>query len=301
MRSSGFDRYQPREISFADELFSVNMDRTHELLDGMIRIRVPRRTRFWVQTHVNFVDEHLLRRLKEAGCYLCGLGIETGNDDALRTMGKGSSLRMVREAFLAARKADLDVMAFFMLGHPGETVDSIKRTVALAVELNPKLPLFGLTVPYPGTEVARLAARQEAGYRLVSTDWDDFNKQLGGALEFAGLARWQIERHQLIAYLTVFLKNGRFVDLASFVWRYRTSGVQLVSKILKGLVGSRREGPIASRPPSFRIREAMEAAYSRWEKMQARSSRQARLDAEPARIRVIDRKHAHNSAFGDAA
>ena len=59
----------------------------------------------------------------------------------------------------------------------------------LAVKMNPDLPIFGIMSPYPGTEIARMAANGEAGYKLVTTDWNEYNKQIGGALEFASLSR----------------------------------------------------------------------------------------------------------------
>ena len=55
----------------------------------------------------------------------------------------------------------------------------------------------------------------------MSTDWDEYNKQIGGALEFADLTRSQIERIQIFAYMKVFLYNFRFLDFLKFVWEYR--------------------------------------------------------------------------------
>lgn len=278
------ERYHPAEISFADEIFTVNMDRARALLDGMIRIGVPGRARFWVQSHVNFVDEAMFRHLKQAGCFRCALGIETGDEEKLRDMGKGTKLGMVQDAFAAGRRAGLDLTAFFVLGHPNETFASILKTIKLAVRLDPKLPIFGVMVPYPGTEIARLAARGEAGYKLASVDWDDFNKQLGGALEFGGLARWQIEACQIAGYLSVFVLNARFGDLARFLWQYWKSGLSLVFKMAKGALAPRLA---ASKAGEAR---GMEEAAARWEQVQAASARQARLSAAPETIKVVSRR-----------
>jgi hypothetical protein len=98
--------------------------------------------------------------------------------------------------------------------------------------MNPDTPIFGIMVPFPGTEVGRLAAAGEAGYRLRSTNWDDYDKQIGGALEFANLSRQRIEMLQMWAYLKVFLWNRRFVDLVRFCWRYRREGFVVTKKIV---------------------------------------------------------------------
>lgn len=84
-------------------------------------------------------------------------------------------------------------------------------------------------VPYPGTEVARLTAKGEGGYRIVSTNWDDYNKQFGGALEFAGMSRSQVEFFQIYSYLKVCLNNQRYKDLAKFCWTYGRGGFSVIA------------------------------------------------------------------------
>jgi radical SAM superfamily enzyme YgiQ (UPF0313 family) len=226
------DRFRPKDIRFGDELFSVNMDRCHELLDAMIAAGVQHRTKWTAQTHVHFVDYPLLKKMKEAGSWRIGMGIETGDTEMLKKTGKGSTPEMILKAGAAAKQAELPIETYFILGHPNETLASMKRTIDLAVTLNPETPIFGVMVPFPGTEIGRLAAAGEGGYRLRSTNWDDYDKQLGGALEFADLTRNQIERLQIWAYTRVFLANGRYVDFLKFCWRYRKAGMSLVTKIL---------------------------------------------------------------------
>jgi radical SAM superfamily enzyme YgiQ (UPF0313 family) len=155
---------------------------------------------------------------------------------------------MIEEAFDAARRAELPVMSLFIIGHPNETPSSIRETMDLATKLNPHTPAFGVMVPYPGTEIARLAARGEGGYRLVTSDWDEFNKQIGGALEFAGLTRAQIEWAQFSGYLRVFLNNWRLLDLVTFCWSYRVSGLKLARRILENLFS--RADPRRAHPNS---------------------------------------------------
>ena len=226
------DRYQPKDIRFGDELFSVNMDRTHELLDAMIAAGVQKHVTWTAQTHVRFVDRAILSKMKEAGARRIGLGIETGDAEVLKATGKGSTPEMILKAGDAAKEANVPIETYFVLGHPNETLKSMKKTIDLAVRLNPDTPIFGIMVPFPGTEVGRLAAAGEAGYRLRSTNWDDYDKQIGGALEFANLSRHQIERLQVWAYVKVFLWNGRYLDFVKFCWRYRREGFVLAKKIV---------------------------------------------------------------------
>ena len=108
------------------------------------------------------------------------------------------------------------------------------RTVNFAVKINAHTPLFGVMVPYPGTKVAEMARRGEGGYRLISADWNDYNKQIGHAVEFENLSRRDLEILQMIGYFKVFLWNFRFWDLAKFIWQYRSEGMAVIRKILFG-------------------------------------------------------------------
>ena len=220
------------ELRFGDELFTVDMERSRELMQALIESGLGEKIRWDCQTHVRFVDEDLLRLMKQAGCHIVELGIETGDEEKLKSLGKGTNLEMILKAAEAARRAKMPFGTFFIIGQPDETSESIRRTVDLAVRMNPDLPVIGLMCPYPGTEVARLAAEGQGGYRLVTTDWDEYNKQIGGAMEFAGMLRNQLEWIQVRAYLAVYLKNWRFWGLLKFAWHYRGGAWQMLKKAL---------------------------------------------------------------------
>lgn len=220
-------------LFMCDEIFSVDMKRTHAILDDMIARGLNKRLKWFAQTHVNFVDEELFRKMKQAGAYMVGFGIETGDLDKLQYLNKGiRSWDKILQARNAAKRAKLAVEAYFIIGQPNETYASAKNTIRLATEVNPELPIFGIMVPYPGTEVANMAERGEGGFRIKSYDWDDYNKQIGDALEFKGLTRRQLEKLQLFGYLSVFVKNWRFMDLTRFVWRFRREGFVFLRKFL---------------------------------------------------------------------
>jgi radical SAM superfamily enzyme YgiQ (UPF0313 family) len=226
------DTYQPSGISFGDELFSVDMERTRELVDAMVENGIGEKVTWDVQTHVRFVDYDLFVRMNKAKVERVELGIETGDEEMLKKMGKGTSLDTIMKAHEEAEKANAPIGTFFLFGQPNETPDTLKRTIDLAVKINPQLPMFGLMTPYPGTEVARLAAKEEGGYRLLTTDWDEYNKQIGGAMDFANLSRTQIEWFQTLAYLKVFLKNHRYLAFFQFLWTYKEAAVSVLKKMI---------------------------------------------------------------------
>lgn len=243
--------HRAEEVIVCDEIFTVDAPRTEALLDAMIAAGVGRRLRWWAQTHVNTASRELFAKMRAAGCYRVGLGVETGDADAMRAMKKGISRERVLAARRMASEAGLPVEGLFIIGHPNETARSALRTVDFAVALDPEVPVFSTMVPYPGTRVAEMAARGEGGYRLLSRDWDDYVNQIGHSLAFEGLSRRSIEAIQLYGYLKVFAANGRWAELARFAWRYRSEGAAVALKILSGAMPRAAE-PDAREPPFTR-------------------------------------------------
>lgn len=262
------ENYGPTDIWYGDEIFTVDIEHTRELLKAKIAAGIPEKVRWSAVTHVRFVDEDLFRLMSNSNVALVGFGIETGDEETLKKIGKGTTIELITKMRAGARKYKVPITTYMIIGQPNESVASIRKSIDLAVKLNPELPIFGIMVPYPGTEVSRLAARGEAGYRLLTRDWDAYNKQIGGALEFANLSRFQIEFYQLYAYVKVFLWNFRFLDLAKFVWKFRTAGFAVVFKMLGGLF---RRRPVAAEPTAadeIHNNDAIARATEAWQKWQ---------------------------------
>jgi len=270
------DTFKPDTISFGDELFSVDMPRAKALLDAMTEARIGDRVDWDIQTHVRFVDDEMFQKFKLAKVTRVEMGIETGDEMALKKMGKGTDLQMIEKAFRLAEKNQVPFGTFFLIGQPDETVKSIISTIRLAVRMNPQLPMFGLMTPYPGTAVGNMAAKGEGGYRLLSTNWDDYNKQIGGALEFTNITRWQLEILQSFAYVSVYIFNFRLRDLLQFIIEYRVG----IYHVIRNLLTRKKPDSIRNRPADYdRITSGrgivssqdMKDAYTHWSEYQKES------------------------------
>jgi radical SAM superfamily enzyme YgiQ (UPF0313 family) len=183
----------------------------------------------------------LLALAKRAGCFKLGLGVESGDNAVLKTIGKGITVDEVRAAVKAIKDAGIAVDAYFILGHPNETRETVKRTIDLAVELNTDMIAVGLMVPYPGTRIFDMANRGECGYRLLSRDWSQYDKYGGKVLEVKGLPHKELERLQMRALVSFYVKNLKLRAAAAYFWRRRRAVRVLAGKQLAGLVGGNRK------------------------------------------------------------
>ncbi|MDX9863157.1 MAG: radical SAM protein [Rhodospirillales bacterium] len=142
-------RLGARELTFVDDTFPLNRQRFTRILD-LIEVG-GRRFPWTCMANVNDLDEGLLRRMRSLGCWQIAVGIESGDETILKTIRKGISLERIRTTVVAAHRAGILVKGFFMLGHPGETPETLRRTRDLALSLPFTDVVCTLATPIRGT------------------------------------------------------------------------------------------------------------------------------------------------------
>lgn len=126
----------------------------------------------WVcLSRVDQLDDSIVRNMRDAGCVKVYFGLESGNDETLRLMGKQASVHEGIEAVHLFRKAGIETSGFFIVGYPGETEKSIDDTLALASSL--PLDEISINVPYP-LPGSPLFSR--VGSIDTTADWDKANE-----------------------------------------------------------------------------------------------------------------------------
>lgn len=211
------ERHGARAIVFMDESFAHDQRLVRDVCRGLIDQGLHRRIYWLCQTRVDSVDRETLRLMAESGCRHVSFGVESGDDAILQSVNKGVSKDRIRQAVREAREAGISVDNFFILGLPGETPASIKKTIRFAIELDSDFANFFILVPYPGTEVFDMAKRGEGGLRLLTTDWDYYGIQMGRALELDSLPRSRLERLQFWAYLRFYVRPARLRNMLRMV------------------------------------------------------------------------------------
>jgi radical SAM superfamily enzyme YgiQ (UPF0313 family) len=149
------DRYKIREIAFWDDILTMNKAWTYEFCNEMEKEDI-----VWsCYTRLDLVDEPLLSAMKKAGCWNIFFGIESGSDDLLKNITKKMTVAQMEEKVKIVKKIGIEIRGSFMIGLPGETPELARKTIDLAIRMDPDYAQFSITTPYPGTQL-----------------WDNFDK-----------------------------------------------------------------------------------------------------------------------------
>ena len=150
-----YRKYGIKQIMIKDSTFTVNKKWVYEVCSEIEKRGL--KINWSCNTRVDMVDEHILKSMKKAGCYMIMFGIESGSQKILDMLKKGITIKQIRRSISLCKQAGLETTGYFMVGNPSESEEDAKKTIRLSKELGLDLATFGVTIAYPGTELYRWA------------------------------------------------------------------------------------------------------------------------------------------------
>ena len=143
---------QVKEIFFDDDTLTDNQPRVEELSRELGKLGV-----IWSCNAKANVPYETLKIMKAGGCRLLLVGYESGNQQILHNIKKGLRVEVAREFTKHCHELGITIHGTFILGLPGETLETIEETIRYAQEINPHTIQVSLAAPYPGTFLYRQA------------------------------------------------------------------------------------------------------------------------------------------------
>ncbi len=150
------------------------------------------------------LDRELVELMKETGLYMVSLGIESGSDHVLRLMKKGTTVSRIRECVQLIRGCGMDVSGFFILGYPGETMETIKQTIDLSTSLGLSRANYFTYLPFPGSDSYR--ELEERG-ELDTVNWERLYF-MNAPYVPKGLSRKGLKKMHRLAFARFYLRPG---------------------------------------------------------------------------------------------
>jgi hopanoid biosynthesis associated radical SAM protein HpnJ len=190
------------EIMFDDDTFTdtSNLPRVEEIASGMGKLGMT-----WSCNAKANVPYKTLKVMKDNGLRLLLVGYESGDDQILHNIKKGLRTDIARRFSSDCRKLGILVHGTFILGLPGETKETIDKTIKFAKEINPHTIQVSLAAPYPGTTLYKQA---------VDNGWLQENEAVNlvndKGVQLAAISYPHLSKEEIFHSMEVFYKEFYF-------------------------------------------------------------------------------------------
>ncbi len=193
-------RFNITSFIFWADTFTLNREQVMGLCDEIVRrgLRIE-----WIcNSRVDTVDLEMLRHMKAAGCGHISFGMESGSQQILDAVKKGTTVDQARDVMAWAREAGIKTLVYVVLGLPGETKGTILETKRLIREIDPDYVQYHLAVPFPGTTLREEALHNDLD---VEDDWSLYEINRPG-MRSEALTRQQLQREKSRAFYGFYLR-----------------------------------------------------------------------------------------------
>lgn len=219
------ETYNVKNLALLDDIFMLNKKRADAIADEILKRGLD--IHFVASTRVNTVERELLKSLKKSGMSTLYCGVESGSQRVLDLMGKGITLKHAEDAIKATKDVEVDVLASFMIGYPGETEEDINKTIDFSIKLDPDFTQYSILTPFPGTPI--YYELKEKGL-LATEDWNKYTA-LDPVIKYEklGLSNELIKKKLNLAYL-------KFYTRPKYILKHRYMLGVLIKTLFKSYV-----------------------------------------------------------------
>lgn len=163
-------KYGVREIAFVDDTFMLIKKRIFEIFELLDHENIHF---YWTcMSRINIMDYEFLKYIKSKGCWHISFGIESGDENILKIIRKNISFEKTEQVIKWCHELGIKTKGFFIIGHPGETLETINKTIKFACKLKLDDIVVTINTPIPGSEQHNEAAKYGT---LDYTDWSQWN------------------------------------------------------------------------------------------------------------------------------
>lgn len=213
------DKYGVRQLDILDDNFTFDIERAEKILDGVMQI-----DHFAINCQngirADRITENLVKKMKKAGVFRVGIGIESGNRDILKKLNKSLNLDDVVTAIKAFRKANITVQGYFIVGFPYETESDIFDTLTFAKKANPHFANFSNFFPIVGTPIYNdLYAKGELIHD--SGEVEDGFYRLNAHIKSANISEERMEQLYSLCWRKFYFRPLKVLDIGRNIHSFK--------------------------------------------------------------------------------
>ncbi|MGZ7118211.1 MAG: B12-binding domain-containing radical SAM protein [Methanobacterium sp.] len=202
------DVHDAEMIAFMDDTFTMNRKRVEEVCN---EIKNRDLNFYWGATaRADTLSENILKKMRDSGCITLFVGVESADQQNLDNLNKKVTIDKIKKTFELTRELNVRTIASAVLGMPGDTRQSIEKTISFVKTLNPSYAVFSLATPYPGTAFYIDASKRDL---IKVNDWSKYTL-LSPVLETVDCSLEELKSLQKKAFKDFYLRPSYIIRQA---------------------------------------------------------------------------------------
>lgn len=196
--------FEIEEMGVEDDTFNLDPKRVEKICDGLIKRKIKTSWTTAQGLRADRITKSLLTKMKKAGFYRTGFGIEAGSQEMVDKIGKNLDLTKVSRAISACRQLRIESMGYFMIGNAGENEKTMQATIDFAIKLDPDMAHFTIANPLPGSPLFD-QVKKDGEFLII--DWNLYGYTRGKCFfELGEVKKELVERMWRKAYRKFYLR-----------------------------------------------------------------------------------------------
>ncbi|MCF7907306.1 MAG: radical SAM protein [Candidatus Omnitrophica bacterium] len=191
VREKGF-----KSVYFDDDTFNVGKARMLDFCNEIIKRKLDN-VPWAIMAKADLMDEEILDKMKEAGLHAVKYGVESASQELVDRCGKCLDLKKAEQMIKYSQHLGIKVHLTFSFGLPGETKETIKKTVDYALKLDPQSVQFSIITPFPGTTLFEELDKKE---KILTKNWSLYDGHYSCVFQPDNLSLGDLEESKQHAY-----------------------------------------------------------------------------------------------------
>ena len=198
------EKYGTEHFVFLDDTLTLNRQHVLNICDLLIKEKIG--ITWEGGTRANLVDDELVKKMAKSGLIRLSFGLESVDENIRRIIKKKVPLESYIEANKLTNKYGIETLNSCMIGLPGETDETIRKTLRFLRESKEiKQANISIAVPYPGTALYEMARNEEHSLRLVTNDFSDFRRYNASVMQVGDLSPEDLIDIQNEAFASIYI------------------------------------------------------------------------------------------------
>ncbi len=231
-----YERHGIRNFFFKADTFTINPEWVQKMCRLIIASPLHGKIHFTANSRVRPLSRETLELMKQAGCFLVAFGFESGSDEILKLIKKGTTVAENLQAAKWCHELKLPFWGFFVIGFPWETREHILETKRLIMKADPDFIEVTIALPFYGTPLYDTCKENNLLAESVLGS-DFFHSSMSGTMHLTLDELMKLRRNILLSFYLrpryILKKMGECVTHPGVFINYCRYGIKLVVNLFR--------------------------------------------------------------------